>query len=100
MGKSEELILVLLKRARHGRYGSDLCADSDGVLKRSSVYSLLARLEAAGFVSTQKDEAAGSGVIPRTACHITDSGQSALSAIPKSSECAAIAVLPLCGANR
>jgi PadR family transcriptional regulator, regulatory protein PadR len=61
---TESLILDLLEPRE--RFGLELIAQSDGRLKRGSVYVTLARMEAKGFVeSRQEDRAAGAIGLPR-----------------------------------
>jgi PadR family transcriptional regulator, regulatory protein PadR len=61
---TESLILDLLEPRE--RFGLELIAQSNGQLKRGSVYVTLARMEAKGFVeSRQEDRAAGAIGLPR-----------------------------------
>jgi PadR family transcriptional regulator, regulatory protein PadR len=64
ISQTESLILDLLEPRE--RFGLELIAQSDGRLKRGSVYVTLARMEAKGFVeSRQEDRAAGAIGLPR-----------------------------------
>lgn len=70
----EALILGLLSQRARGAYGSELVHMSDGKLKRSSVYSLLGRLEKAGLVKAIEEEPTDSLALPRTLYRITGHG--------------------------
>jgi DNA-binding PadR family transcriptional regulator len=48
--RSEMVVLKLLQHRPSGAYGLEIVADSNGTLKRSSLYVLLGRLEEKGFV--------------------------------------------------
>jgi DNA-binding PadR family transcriptional regulator len=54
MSRTESLVMELL-RGRE-RYGLELVDASGGALKRGSVYVLLARMEAKGFVESRHEE--------------------------------------------
>jgi DNA-binding PadR family transcriptional regulator len=75
---TEATILNLLMKTPNGHYGSEICHESEGRIKRTSVYSLLGRLEAAGYVKSKKDEATNQYAIPRTRYKITGEGRRAL----------------------
>jgi DNA-binding PadR family transcriptional regulator len=71
---TEALILSLLRDRSEGAYGSQLVYDSDGKLKRGSVYTLLNRLEQAGFVKSKEEPAQDDYALPRTRYKITGAG--------------------------
>jgi DNA-binding PadR family transcriptional regulator len=71
---TEALILSLLRDRPAGAYGSQLMHDSEGKLKRGSVYTLLVRLEQAGFVKSTEEPAQDDYALPRTRYRITASG--------------------------
>lgn len=71
---TEAMILSLLRERRDGAYGSQLVHDSDGKLKRGSVYTLLNRLEQSGFVKSIEDAAQDDYALPRTRYKITGAG--------------------------
>lgn len=50
-----ESVIIELLRGRE-RYGLELVDQSGGLLKRGSVYVLLARMEAKGFVTSRLDD--------------------------------------------
>ena len=50
-----ESVIIDLLRGRE-RYGLELVDQSSGLLKRGSVYVLLARMEAKGFVTSRLDD--------------------------------------------
>ena len=50
-----ESVIIDLLRGRE-RYGLELVDQSGGLLKRGSVYVLLARMEAKGFVTSRLDD--------------------------------------------
>jgi DNA-binding PadR family transcriptional regulator len=66
----------LLDLLEHGeRFGLELVERSGGAVKRGSVYVLLARMEAKGFVeSRQEERAAGAIGLPRRMYRATDYG--------------------------
>jgi len=75
LSKTEYVILYLLvKKGRDPMYGLEMVADSDGKLKRGTVYVLLGRLEDKGFVKTQNEVAAGAAN-PRRLYRITAVGR-------------------------
>ncbi len=71
---TEAMILSLLRERSDGAYGSQLVYDSDGKLKRGSVYTLLGRLEQAGFVKSKEEPAQDEYALPRTRYKITGAG--------------------------
>jgi DNA-binding PadR family transcriptional regulator len=73
--------MQLLATEPGGQYGLELVNNSDGKLKRGSVYVLLSRLEDKGYVKA-KEEAppAGTGGMPRRLYRITGLGQKVLQA--------------------
>lgn len=75
---TEALILgLLMQKASSGAYGSELMHSSDGKLKRGSVYSLLGRLEKAGYVESKEVPGTEEFSMPRTKYKITAAGQTA-----------------------
>jgi PadR family transcriptional regulator, regulatory protein PadR len=56
----EHLVLELLV-SRGPTYGLDLVSESNGRLKRGSVYVTLGRMEQKGFVTSRLDERPGDG---------------------------------------
>jgi DNA-binding PadR family transcriptional regulator len=73
ISSTESRLLDLLE---HGeRFGLELVERSGGAVKRGSVYVLLARMEAKGFVeSRQEERAAGAIGLPRRMYRATDYG--------------------------
>ena len=70
---TESLLLDLLESRE--RFGLDLVAASDGRVKRRSVYVLLARMEAKGFVeSRQEERTADAAGLPRRLYRATTYG--------------------------
>jgi len=73
MSATESLILELLRGREH--FGLELIDSSGGRLKRGSVYVLLSRMEAKGFVeSRQEDRAPGAIGLPRRLYRATEYG--------------------------
>ena len=73
MSTTESLILELLRDGR--QYGLELVDASKGALKRGSVYVILSRMEAKGFVeSRQEERAAGASGLPRRLYRATEYG--------------------------
>ena len=74
MSRTESIVMELL-RGRE-RYGLELVDASRGVLKRGSVYVILARMEEKGFVeSRQEDRAQGVSGLPRRLYRATPYGR-------------------------
>jgi DNA-binding PadR family transcriptional regulator len=74
MSRTESIVMELL-RGRE-RYGLELVDTSRGVLKRGSVYVILARMEEKGFVeSRQEDRAQGVSGLPRRLYRATPYGR-------------------------
>lgn len=71
---TEAQILGLLAQKLRGAYGSELVHMSGGSLKRGSVYSLLGRLEKAGYVSASEEAPTEALALPRTSYKITGEG--------------------------
>lgn len=77
---TELLVLRLLRDAPAGLYGLQLVGNSEGKLKRGTVYVTLGRLEEKGFVESRtkpKSEHAG---LPRPVYRLTGLGVKALDA--------------------
>lgn len=74
---TEAMILNLLTSKPQGAYGSELMHLSGGKLKRGSVYSLLGRLEKAGFVKSTEHQPSDVYALPRTSYRITGEGLTA-----------------------
>lgn len=72
-------VLKLLQRKPAGAYGLELVAESDGVVKRSTIYVLLGRLEEKGFVRVKKTTSKHPG-LPRPIYIITAEGVRAVDA--------------------
>ncbi len=73
ISRTESLILELLEHQE--RYGLELVDASGGRLKRGSVYVILGRMEAKGFVrSRQEPRAEGAIGLPRRLYQVTDYG--------------------------
>jgi DNA-binding PadR family transcriptional regulator len=64
MSPTESLVMELLRGQE--RYGLELVDTAGGALKRGSVYVILARMEAKGFIeSRQEERVEGAGGLPR-----------------------------------
>jgi DNA-binding PadR family transcriptional regulator len=74
---TEALILSLLANKSVGAYGSELLHLSEGKLKRGSVYTLLSRLEDAGFVKGAEEAPTVEFASARTRYRITAAGHRA-----------------------
>lgn len=73
MSRTESLVMDLLGGGE--RYGLELVDASGGALKRGSVYVILARMEAKGFIeSRQEERAPGAGGLPRRLYRATPYG--------------------------
>lgn len=77
-GKELE-VLKLLQGEPRGMYGLEIVDRSEGLVGRSSVYVLLARLEEKGFVRVRRTTSSHPGM-PRPIYSITGSGQRAIAA--------------------
>src|SRR5688572_32915587 len=70
---SESLLLDLLEDSE--RFGLELVERSGGAVKRGSVYVLLARMEAKGFVESRQEERAPGAIgLPRRMYRATSYG--------------------------
>lgn len=78
-GKELE-VLQLLQSTGKGMYGLELVGQSGGSIGRASIYVLLSRLEAKGFVSRKTPVTANHPGMPRPIYKITGSGERALAA--------------------
>ena len=74
------LVLRLLRDAPAGLYGLQLVDNSEGKLKRGTVYVTLGRLEEKGFVESRTKSQSGHAGLPRPVYRITGLGQRALAA--------------------
>jgi len=73
MSATESLVLDLLRG--RDRYGLELVDAAGGTLKRGSVYVILSRMEAKGFVeSRQEERPAGASGLPRRLYRATEYG--------------------------
>jgi DNA-binding PadR family transcriptional regulator len=73
MSHTESLVMDLLRGGE--RYGLELVDASGGALKRGSVYVILARMEAKGFVDSWLEvRAAGASGLPRRLYRATPYG--------------------------
>ena len=79
MSRTESIVMELL-RGRE-RYGLELVEASRGVLKRGSVYVILARMEEKGFVESRHEERVqGVSGLPRRLYRATPYGRKVHSA--------------------
>lgn len=81
--KTEAFILKLLVAKPTGAYPSELVHESEGKLKRGTIYALLADMEKRGLVSSKQIEATATLALPRTLYSITATGQIARVEIAK-----------------
>jgi len=73
MSATEAVLLDLLGESE--RFGLELVAQSDGRVKRGSVYVTLARMEAKGFVESRQEERAPGAIgLPRRLYKVTAYG--------------------------
>jgi DNA-binding PadR family transcriptional regulator len=56
--RAEMLVMHALQRKPRGAYGLQIVEESDGEIKRGSVYVLLGRLEEKGYVKSDRQTAA------------------------------------------
>ena len=79
LSAKERIVLELLLDG--ARYGLQLVSESDGKLKRGTVYVTLGRMEQKGLVESRHELAAGdSDAIPRRMYHITAHGRRVMKA--------------------
>jgi len=75
MSKKYLVILqILLKHHPKEMYGLDIVKESEGQLKRGSVYVYLSRLKDAGEISSRTEDETEEGMIPRRLYRLTDQG--------------------------
>ena len=73
ISSTESLLLDLLEDRE--RFGLELVDLSGGTIKRGSVYVLLARMEAKGFVDSRQEERQPGAIgLPRRLYHATEYG--------------------------
>jgi DNA-binding PadR family transcriptional regulator len=77
--RSEMAVLKLLQQRPTGAYGLEIVAESNGTVKRSSIYVLLGRLEEKGFVRVKKTTSTHPG-LPRPIYVISGEGVRAVRA--------------------
>ena len=77
--RGEMAVLKMLQSKPTGAYGLEIVADSNGAIKRSSIYVLLGRLEEKGFVRVKKTTSNHPG-LPRPMYVITAEGARAVQA--------------------
>jgi DNA-binding PadR family transcriptional regulator len=78
---TEFIVLQLLRDNPKGRYGLELVKESDGKLKRGTVYVILSRLEDKGFVESRVSKNAVHPGMPRPKYVLTGEGVRALQAM-------------------
>lgn len=78
----EALIMkMLLANASSEMYGWEMMEESDGKLKRGTIYVILDRMEDKGFISSRKEERReGQRGLPRRMYKLTGTGQRAIHA--------------------
>lgn len=81
---SPKELLILRMLVTKTRFGQELVNESDGQLKRGTVYVTLQRMEEKGLIeSTQEERPAHEGGLPRRRYKITGEGQRALDTFEK-----------------
>lgn len=78
--ETELLVLRLLRNSFAGLHGLQLVSESDGKLKRGTVYVTLGRLEEKGFVESREERRSSHFGLPRSIYRITGAGQKVLTA--------------------
>lgn len=78
--ETELLILRMLKDEPKGMYGLELVKESNGKLKRGTVYVTLGRLEEKGFVRASRVRKERHPGLPRPTYSLTGLGERALEA--------------------
>lgn len=74
ISNTEHLVLDLLQASE--KFGLELVADSQGALKRGSVYVTLGRMERKGFVESRQEKRPHGAIgLPRRLYKITPYGQ-------------------------
>lgn len=80
--KEQVILSLLISRGQNEQYGLELVKESDGQLKKGTVYVLLQRLEEKGFVESKKEKRIeGARGLPRRLYKITATGKYQLNAI-------------------
>ncbi len=77
--KLEYTVLDLLRSGRE-RYGLEMVKDSDGKLKRGSIYVTLGRMEKKGYIKSRQEDTPGQPGLPRRLYMIDGLGQRSLAA--------------------
>lgn len=72
-------LLILQTLVARGMYGQELVAQSEGQLKRGTVYVTLSRMEAKGLIESEAEaRPANEGGLPRRRYRVTGEGQHVL----------------------
>ena len=79
-GRTELLILQMLRDEPSGMYGLEFVKASGGKLKRGTAYVTLGRMEDNGFVRSKLDRSTSHPGLPRPRYVLTGVGQKALEA--------------------
>jgi len=74
------LILQLLADGR-GRYGLELVRESNGKLKRGTIYTTLYRMQKEGWLIPEQDMTPGLSGIPKTRYSLSEKGGRILGAV-------------------
>lgn len=74
---TETLILSLLAKCPSGAFASELMEQSEGKLKRGSVYTTLSRMEQSGLITSKGENHIAEEALPRTKYRITAAGVNA-----------------------
>lgn len=80
LSDKEVLVLRLLVSAGREMYGLQLVEESEGALKRGTVYVTLDRMEDKGYIRSRKDPSAADGAAARRLYKPAGLGQRALAA--------------------
>jgi PadR family transcriptional regulator, regulatory protein PadR len=75
LSRKEYLIMNLLVGSRRPRYGLELVDESNGELKRGTIYVTLNRLEEKGYVTSKKESEAPGIASPRRMYKVTGQGE-------------------------
>jgi DNA-binding PadR family transcriptional regulator len=77
---AKEFEILKLLRSGSALYGLELVKESDGSLKRGTIYVTLGRMEEKGYVTSEKEASQSHSGLPRRTYRISGLGSKLLSA--------------------
>lgn len=75
---SKEYLILDLLRSKSDRYGLEMVKESNGKLKRGTIYVTLTRMDEKGYVRSRQEKSPNEPGMPRRLYSITGAGMKAL----------------------